>query len=150
MEPVEAHKIVYEHKTNQDRAIREKILGLFIGHSVLLAAFFMSMPNDNFAGFRFVVAASAIILCLGFGASLIGDIMTKWRTIERICEIEKASDFAYLKNLQSRPITDIELGVRYEGKYGWQAKIWDALWLMFPLLSIVAWSFALGAIWPWF
>jgi len=147
MEPIETYKILKEHLTNQDRLIREKILGLFIGNSFLLLAFFTSMQNDNFRCFRVVLAAVALFLCAGFAASLFFNITAKWRTIKGLGEIEKACDFAYLKALQSRPITDIELGARYQVEYRWWVKIGDIFWPILPATFIVVWSFALKGIW---
>jgi len=144
MEPIEAYKILKEHLTSQDHLIRQKVLGLFISNSVLLVAFFMSM--GDFAVFRIVLAAIALFLCIGFTASLVFDIRAKWGSIKGLDEIEKVPDFAYLKALQSRPITDIEHGARGQAKYRWLVKIGDIFWPMIPILFIVIWALALKGI----
>ena len=111
MQPFQAYEILKEHLTNQDNAIRHKVLGLFIGNSVLLVAFFMSMSTNDFDVFRYVLAGIAVFLCLGLAASLYFDIRAKWKCIKGLDEIEKTPDFDYLKEIQSRPSTDIVITV---------------------------------------
>lgn len=145
MERVQAYKILKEHLTRQDSLIRQKVLGLFISNSVLLVAFFMSLSTGNFEVFRLALALIALVLCLGLALSLSFDIRAKWRSIDGLKEIEKASDFAYLKGIQSRPITDIEQGARLQVKYWWMLKIPDFFWPLLPALFLVVWLFALQA-----
>jgi len=145
MQPVQAYEILKEHLTSQDTLIRQKVLALFIANSVLLVAFFMSLLTDNFAVFRLVLALIALVICLGLAVSLSFDIRAKWRSINGLEEIEKAPDFAYLKGIESRPITDIEQGARLQVKYRWMLKIPDFFWPLLPAFFLVAWALALMA-----
>ena len=145
MQPVQAYEILKEHLTSQDNLIRQKVLGLFIANSVLLVAFFMSISTGNFEVFRLVLASIALVLCSGLAVSLFFDIRAKWRSINGLKEIEKTPDFAYLKGIESRPITDIEQGARLQVKYRWMLKIPDFFWPLLPAFFLVAWALALMA-----
>lgn len=143
MEPIQAYQILKEHLITQDNLIRQKVLGLLIGNSVLLAAFFMSTSSGDLHVFRRVIAVVALVLCLGFTASLVFDIRGKWRSIRGLGEIEKAPDFAYLKGIQGRPITDVEHGARGQLKYRCLIQAGDFFWPLLPVLFAVIWIWAL-------
>ena len=143
MQPVEAYKMLKEHLTNQDYLIRQKVVGLFISNSVLLVAFFTS--KGDFAVFRIVLAAIALFLCIGFTLSLAGDIKARWRCANGLARIEQKRDFAYLKRLKKRPITDIEHGVRGQVTYKWLVHT-DIFWPILPAFFVALWALALKGI----
>lgn len=141
MQPLQAYGILKQHLTNQDSVIRQKVLGLLIGNSILLTAFFLSMEREHYDWFRLFLVVAAIGFCVGFGMSLVGDVMAKRGSVRGLGMIEEEPDFAYLKGIQSRPITDIERRGRGPLKL---RQILDFFWPVIPLGFIVIWLLALG------
>lgn len=142
IQPLRAYEILTQHLTKQDNLIQQKVLGLLIGNSILLTAFFMSMSNDGFDKFRCFLAAIALCVCSGFAVSLVFDIKAKWESVKGLEEIEKAHYFAFLKRIQSRPIADIERRARGPLK---RRQSGDVFWPMLPVVFVAIWVFALIA-----
>jgi len=75
-------EILKENLIGLDNRIQQKVIGLVLGNSFLLAAFFASLENGDYDYFRRAVAIGAIGLCFGFSLSLYGDIKAKKGSIE--------------------------------------------------------------------
>ena len=143
MQRIEGYKIVKEHLKIQDNLIRQKVLGLFIGNSVLLVAFFMSMQSDNFGSFRNVLNIIAIILCVGIFLSLCFDIFAKSKSIKGLKKMEENGVLAYLSGIKSRPITDIEGRGRAKRWLTIRDCFWpDWFWPLVGLLFMLIWIWA--------
>jgi hypothetical protein len=145
MKPIEAYKILKEHKTSQDNLIGIKATGLIIANSVLLLAFFGRIPEDKFVVPYCVLPVIGLVLCLAAIGTLFGDTRARARTLKSLRKIESEPDFLYLKAIQSRPITDVEDVARWYAKHP-RLESANFFWPIFPAFFMVVWVFLLKGV----
>ena len=123
--------------------IREKVIGLFIANSFMLTAFFLSMQgeatNVRFTLVRYILVGFALTLCCGFAVSLASDNRAKLKTAAGLEEIERTPPFDILKEIKSRPISDIEGEARYYTRHK-KLKYLDLFWVALSVLFAVLWG----------
>jgi hypothetical protein len=121
MDSLQAFNILEGRARLESRILLERLSLLVVANSVLMMAFFLAVPTIYFRWMRYALPTLGIMLCVAFGVLLWAGANAAVKLYDALCRIEEDPDFAYMKNRQIRPHTDlagIKAGCKHMWKFG--------------------------------
>jgi len=144
MDVVRAYEILREHNAGEGRLLWERVAALLVSNSLLLVAFFMSVPHSEFKVLHLALPIIAIVLCVGFAYLLWVGARAMLRWNESLRRIEQEPGLGYIYQKRMRPLTDIVDRVTLPTKLPQQVKNLMRFYsLVFPAVFIAVWAFCL-------
>ncbi len=142
MDALHTYTILSQRKMNEDSLVWHRMSGLLITNSLLLVAFFMSLPYSEFSMLHIGLPIIAILISLGFGYLFMVGARALIRWNEKLRKIELAPDSTLIMKGFSQMI-DIEDEATWHRKCPKIMNLARFYGSYFSLFFIAVWTFCL-------